>query len=224
MEQQDALVTIYEMVNDLHVAALTLTPADGYTDIEFHDLDVLLQQQMIEGALRGAARAEDFATSSSSITDAEFDEVSFAVLKVERELVADPEPEPVAAEPEPSPEAEPDPFAAEPEPDIAPAPVHSAPPFDPSRPAWWREANANLNALGYRKPWTAQLDLDLATKALSDQMSVAEVALDMGMDSRAVKDRCQALKSCMPSRSMHISELVEILRARAAETSLKAAE
>lgn len=88
MEQQDALVTIYEMVNDLHVAALTLTPADGYTDIEFHDLDVLLQQQMIEGALRGAARAEDFATSSSSITDAEFDEVSFAVLKVERELGA----------------------------------------------------------------------------------------------------------------------------------------
>lgn len=62
--------------------------ADTDGEIEFHDLDVSLQRSMIEGAMRGAARAEEYATQSSSMTDAEFDAVSFAVIRVERELKA----------------------------------------------------------------------------------------------------------------------------------------
>lgn len=54
----------------------------------FHELDAQLRAQLINAALKGAARAEDYATSSRSITDDEFDQISFAVIKVERELKA----------------------------------------------------------------------------------------------------------------------------------------
>ena len=93
MDQRETLVTLYavitDMIEDGEFDALDITPPDyGAVEVEFHDLDVSLQRAMIEGAIRGAGRAEDFATQSSSITDSEFDAVSFAVIKLERELKA----------------------------------------------------------------------------------------------------------------------------------------
>jgi hypothetical protein len=93
MEQRDTLITLYATVIDLAESgtfdALDILPANyGESEVEFHDLDVSLQRTMIEGALRGAARAEEYATQSSSITDTEFDAVSFGVIRVERELKA----------------------------------------------------------------------------------------------------------------------------------------
>ena len=81
-EQQGAIVTLY------HLAS---TAGDSFVQVElgdFHTLDTQLRRQFIEAAMKGAARAEDFATGSSSITDSEFDQISFAVIKIERELKA----------------------------------------------------------------------------------------------------------------------------------------
>lgn len=93
MDQRETLVTLYRTVIELAdegaFDALDILPAEyGAVEVEFHDLDVALQRSMIEGATRGAARAEEYATQSSSMTDAEFDAVSFAVIRVERELKA----------------------------------------------------------------------------------------------------------------------------------------
>jgi hypothetical protein len=93
MEQRETLITLFTTVTDLADAgaldALDILPANyGESEVEFHDLDVSLQRTMIEGALRGAERAEQYATQSSSITDTEFDAVSFGVIRVERELKA----------------------------------------------------------------------------------------------------------------------------------------
>lgn len=76
-DQQGALVTVYQIAS-----ILGGTTASN----EFHELSAELRRQLIEAALKGAARAEDYATSSSPITDTEFDQISFAVIKVEREL------------------------------------------------------------------------------------------------------------------------------------------
>lgn len=93
MDQRETLVTLYRTIIELAEGgvfdALDILPAEyGAVEVEFHDLDVSLQRSMIEGAMRGAARAEEYATQSSSMTDAEFDAVSFAVIRVERELKA----------------------------------------------------------------------------------------------------------------------------------------
>ena len=57
-------------------------------NVDFYELDADVRRQLIDAAMKGAARAEEFATSSSSITDAEFDAINFAVIKIERELKA----------------------------------------------------------------------------------------------------------------------------------------
>lgn len=80
-EQQGAIVTLYHLASRVGDSLPQL-------GIDFHQLDASLRRQLIEAAMKGAARAEDYATSSSSITDAEFDQISFAVIKVERELKA----------------------------------------------------------------------------------------------------------------------------------------
>lgn len=79
MDQSGALLTIYQLVMDDH---------EDPDFVDFHDMHPSLRYRMLEGALRGANRAEDFATSDSKMTDTEFDAVSFAVIKVERELKA----------------------------------------------------------------------------------------------------------------------------------------
>lgn len=89
-EQQGAIVTLYHLASRIgdSLPQLGIDAVDGYCDVGFHQLDTLLRRQLIEAAMKGAARAEDYATNSSSITDAEFDQISFAVIKVERELKA----------------------------------------------------------------------------------------------------------------------------------------
>ena len=88
-EQQGAIVTLYHLASNIG-GELPNIRENSKVDAsaEFHLLDAALRRQLIEAAMKGAARAEDYATGSSSITDAEFDQISFAVIKVERELKA----------------------------------------------------------------------------------------------------------------------------------------
>ena len=76
-EQQGTLLTLYALACDR--STTIIAPA-------FHEMPVELRRTMLEAALRGAARAEDYATSNSSVTDTEFDAIGFAVLEVERQL------------------------------------------------------------------------------------------------------------------------------------------
>lgn len=92
-EQQGTIVTLYQVASNPRgdLRAKVLGETDAYSEHEevpFHELDASLRRQFIEAALKGAARAEEYATSSTSITDAEFDQVSFAVIAIERELKA----------------------------------------------------------------------------------------------------------------------------------------
>lgn len=88
--QQGAVVTLYHLAIQIgeQLPQLGIVATDGYSDVQFYQLDRMLRKQMIEAAIKGAGRAEEFATNSTSITDAEFDDISFAVIKVERELKA----------------------------------------------------------------------------------------------------------------------------------------
>lgn len=78
-QQQGAIVSMYN---------LALLWGDAQYSTEFYTLHPELRRSLIEAAIKGAARAEEFACSSSHITDVEFDEVCFAVLTVERQLKA----------------------------------------------------------------------------------------------------------------------------------------
>lgn len=85
-EQSATLLTMYDLLAD---KAYELAGLDAYAEeFEFYQLGAKLREQLINAALKGAARAEEYATSSRSITDDEFDQISFAVIKVERELKA----------------------------------------------------------------------------------------------------------------------------------------
>lgn len=91
--QQGALVTMYQCASNPRgeIRALVLGETDVYSEHEelaFHRLDASLRKQMIEAAAKGASRAEEFATSSSNISDIEFDDICFAAIKVDRELKA----------------------------------------------------------------------------------------------------------------------------------------
>ena len=78
-EQSGAVLVAYQ---------LALAHGEASKVEGFYELDTQLRRQMIEAALKGAARAEDYATNSRNISDAEFDDISFAVIRVERELKA----------------------------------------------------------------------------------------------------------------------------------------
>lgn len=82
-EQQGAIVTLYRLAIELGSELI-----EYKASAEFHTLDAQLRRQFIEAAMKGAARAEDYATNASNITDAEFDAISFGVIKIERELKA----------------------------------------------------------------------------------------------------------------------------------------
>ena len=58
------------------------------SEVEFHALAPNTRRTLIDAALKGAARAEDYASGSNNLSDAEFDDISFGVIKVERELKA----------------------------------------------------------------------------------------------------------------------------------------
>ena len=85
-KQSATLLTMYDLLAD---KAYELAGLDPYAEeFGFHELDAKVRAQLINAALKGAARAEEYATSSRSITDDEFDQISFSVIKVERELKA----------------------------------------------------------------------------------------------------------------------------------------
>ncbi len=88
-EQQGAIVTLYHLAATIGGDLPCLRENTGVSaSSEFHLLDTSLRHRLLEAAMKGAARAEDYATGSSSITDSEFDQISFTVIKVERELKA----------------------------------------------------------------------------------------------------------------------------------------
>lgn len=77
-EQQGA---VHEMFRLAVTTNLDLDIADS-----FHTMDISVQRSLIESAMNAAQRAEDDATNSRSITDAEFDDVCIGVMKVEKDL------------------------------------------------------------------------------------------------------------------------------------------
>lgn len=86
MDQSATLMTIYHLLDE---QAFELIERDPYDDEPgFHELPADVRMQLINAALRGAARAEEYAAGSSSITDDQFDQINFAVLAVERQLKA----------------------------------------------------------------------------------------------------------------------------------------
>lgn len=86
MEQSATLMTIYDLLDE---QAFDLIERDPYDDEpSFHTLPADVRMQLINAALRGAARAEEYAAGSSSTTDDQFDQINFAVLAVERQLKA----------------------------------------------------------------------------------------------------------------------------------------
>ena len=88
-EQQGAIVTLYHLASHIGGELPNIREnSDVDASSEFHLMDASLRRQLIEAAMRGADRAEEYATSSRSITDSEFDQISFTVIKVERELKA----------------------------------------------------------------------------------------------------------------------------------------
>lgn len=94
---------------------------------------------------------------------------------------------------------------------VTPAPVQAPQPL----PAWHRDINAELNALGYKSPWSAALDLDLVERlARGEKLPV--IALDFGIDVSAAKARWTALTPNGVSLKFQ-EQLLTVLRARAAK-------
>ena len=78
--QGPALLTLFGL-------AVTLSDVTA-SEVEFHNLPAKIRHTLIDAALKGAVRAEDYASSNTNISDTEFDDISFGVIKVERELKA----------------------------------------------------------------------------------------------------------------------------------------
>lgn len=98
-----------------------------------------------------------------------------------------------------------------------------APAFDPSQPLWARQINATLNAIGYKPPFTPQLDLELVER-LAQGEKLAEIAADTGIDAGKLKARFLALTPDGRPTLTEQQHLIEVLRVRAEAARLKAAE
>ena len=79
-KQGPALLSLFNL-------AITLSDV-MVSDVEFHTLAANTRRTLIDAALKGAARAEDYASGNSNLSDGEFDDICFGVIKVERELRA----------------------------------------------------------------------------------------------------------------------------------------
>lgn len=77
MDQQGTIVTLYTLVSERAKDEA----------VNFYDLDARLRRNLIEAALVGANRADDYAAKYAK-TDSEFNDVNFSVIRVERELKA----------------------------------------------------------------------------------------------------------------------------------------
>lgn len=82
--QGPALLAVYKAA----IPQCVGSDANSVTSRDFWELPIAVRRVMIEAAKRGASRAEDFASASSNLTDAEFDTISFEAIRVERELNA----------------------------------------------------------------------------------------------------------------------------------------
>ena len=78
---QDQAGAVYEMFRQA-----CATHLDAEVGREFHTMEMLNQRTLIESAMIAADRAEEYATSSNNITDAEFDDVCMTVLNVNKQL------------------------------------------------------------------------------------------------------------------------------------------
>lgn len=114
-------------------------------------------------------------------------------------------------------------------PSAAAGSMSPAPAFDPGRPAWWKAAEANLNALGWRPPFTGLVDLQLVEE-LQRGAKIDVLAADMLIDAVSLKNRWRALLSAMdvPDGTRPSIEdqarLLRILRHRAGVVTAEAAE
>lgn len=78
---QDQAGAVYEMFRQACAVSL-----DAEVGREFHTMAIENQRILIESAMIAADRAEEYATSSSNITDAEFDDVCMCVLNANKHL------------------------------------------------------------------------------------------------------------------------------------------
>lgn len=118
------------------------------------------------------------------------------------------------------------------EPAPAPPPAKAEPTAavpDMSRPGWWRAATAALNALGYKAPFDTLVDLAL-TEGLLKGIKIDMLAADLRIDAPALKNRWRLLVDCVGTHDGNhptLEEqrhLLDILRHRAGDTSVQAAE
>ncbi|MDD8022443.1 MAG: hypothetical protein PHX82_04980 [Paracoccaceae bacterium] len=72
------------------------------------------------------------------------------------------------------------------------APITARAPTETTRPGWWVELNAQLNALGYRDGWSVARDLELV-EGLASGSPAALVADQLGVEVGALKARFIAL-------------------------------
>lgn len=86
-DKSEALTRQGPALLSLFGLAVTL-PDVTASEVEFHNLPAKIRHTLIDAALKGAVRAEDYASSNTNISDTEFDDISFGVIKVERELKA----------------------------------------------------------------------------------------------------------------------------------------
>ncbi|RWR32502.1 hypothetical protein D2T31_00525 [Sinirhodobacter populi] len=91
---------------------------------------------------------------------------------------------------------------------------------DTTRPLWWREIEANLNALGHKGPWTAALDLALV-EGLTRGTPLPVLADELGVEVGQAKARFIAMTpdavDRFGRRAVTIElqqQLIEVLRAR----------
>ena len=78
---QDQAPAIYEMFRQACAVQL-----DAEVGQSFHTMDTNNQRTLIESAMTAADRAEEYATSSTNLSDAEFDDVCMCVLNVNKQL------------------------------------------------------------------------------------------------------------------------------------------
>lgn len=99
--------------------------------------------------------------------------------------------------------------------------LRNAPPAPPARPMWWREIEAELNALGYRDGWNAEADLMIVEAiAAGDDLQITADAL--GCEVSQMRARLIAMTpQCVDARGRRKmtpefqAQLLEVLRARA---------
>lgn len=104
----------------------------------------------------------------------------------------------------------------------APAPK-PAPAFDTSSPLWFRQIDAVLNCIGYKAPWSPELDLALV-EGLAKGTPKPVLADELGVEAGDIKQRFFVLTPDGRPTVEEQQRLLQVLRHRAEQARLKAAE